>query len=665
MNREGDNAEFELLLEYLRSSRGFDFTGYKRASLMRRVNKRVHAVGAASFGSYTDYLEVHPEEFGRLFDTILINVTAFFRDPSAWEAIAAQVVPRILDGKRPGDPIRLWSAGCASGEEAYSLAMIVAEALGIDPFRDRVKIYATDVDEAALSRARQAVYGAREVANVPADLLAKYFEVNNDRYTFHKDLRRSVIFGRHDLIQDAPISRVDLLSCRNTLMYLNTETQARILERFHFAVHERGFFFLGKAETLLTYNGTFIPVDLNRRIFAKGARGNFRDRLLVMARTGSEEAVNPLVGHARIRESAFDTSPVAQFVVDVGGALSLANDRARSLFNIAPTDLSRPLQDLQLSYRPADLRSCIDRAYAERREIVLKDVEWSTALGDPSYFEVHVIPLVDPGGSPLGASMTFIDTTAAKRLADEHARAARELEMANEELQSTNEELETTNEELQSTVEELETTSEELQSTNEELETMNEELQSTNEELETVNEELRRRGEELKRVNTFLEAILGSLRGGVAVVDLDFLILVWNQNAENLWGLRADEVRGRNLLNLDIGLPVERLKSSLRSCLSGEAAYQELALEATNRRGKSILCRVTCTPMTDGDGISGVIVVMDDEAAATGGDEAEPAGGDGDGAARRQRPPIPAPSSGDGPAPDGSRAEVDEERDPT
>ncbi len=615
MSAPAEDPEFEQLLEYLRRSRGFDFTGYKRNSLMRRVTKRMHAVGAASFSSYTDYLEVHPEEFGRLFDTILINVTAFFRDPTAWEVVAAQIIPRIIGGKRPEDAIRVWSAGCASGEEAYTLAMILAQALGLDQFRDRVKIYATDVDEEALGRARHASYSPREVATVPPELLAKYFEENSGRYTFHKELRRSVIFGRHDLIQDAPISRIDLLSCRNTLMYLNSETQARILDRFHFALLERGFLFLGKAETLLTYNTTFIPIDLKRRVFTKVSRGNLRDRLMVMARTGSEEAVNHLVGHVRIRESAFDTNPVPQLVVDFGGSLILANERARSLFNIAPTDLTRLLQDLQISYRPAELRSSIDRAYSERREVVLKDVEWSTGIGDAGYFEIHVVPLLGAGGSLLGASVTFLDTTAAKRLADDHQRSTRELETAYEELQSTNEELETTNEELQSTVEELETTSEELQSTNEELETMNEELQSTNEELETLNQELRRRSEELKRVNTFLESILGSLRGGVAVVDPDLLIQVWNRNAEDLWGLRSDEVRGRNLLNLDIGLPVVRLKPVLLTCLSGEIPYQEVMLEAVNRRGKAITCRVTATPMNDGTGITGVILMMEDESA--------------------------------------------------
>ncbi|HEY2159182.1 MAG TPA: protein-glutamate O-methyltransferase CheR, partial [Isosphaeraceae bacterium] len=273
-----DNPEFDLLLEYLRRSRGFDFTGYKRASLVRRVRKRMHAVGVPGYVDYTDFLEVHPEEFASLFDTILINVTAFFRDPAAWETIAEKVIPRLMATKRPDEPIRLWSAGCASGDEAYTLAMVMAEALGPDEVRERVKIYATDVDEEALARARHAVFGPKAVQSVPPELLEKYFEPRVGCHVFHKDLRRSVIFGRHDLIQGAPISRIDLLACRNTLMYLNTETQGRILERYHFALNDGGFIFLGKAETLLTYNTAFIPVDLKRRIFAKVARGSLRGR---------------------------------------------------------------------------------------------------------------------------------------------------------------------------------------------------------------------------------------------------------------------------------------------------------------------------------------------------------------------------------------------------
>ena len=185
------------------------------------------------------------------------------------------------------------------------------------------------------------------------------------------------------------------------------------------------------------------------------------------------------------------------------------------------------------------------------------------------------------------------------------------METASEELQSSNEELETTNEELQSTVEELETTNEELQSTNEELETMNEELQSTNEELETVNEELRRSNVERVEGNAYLQSILASLRGGVAVLDAELLVQVWNAQAEDLWGLRADEARGKNILNLDIGLPVAQLRPAIRACLTGESQFEEVTLDARNRRGRPIRCRVTCTPMGGDHSLPGAILMME------------------------------------------------------
>lgn len=214
-----DNAtdeSFESLLRYVRDSRGFDFTGYKRTSLMRRVRHRMDQAGCETFEQYLDMLQVNAEEFSALFNTILINVTAFFRDPEAWDYITADVIPRMLAERGPDDPIRVWSAGCASGQEAYTLAVLLAEALGPDSFRQRVKIYATDVDEAALAEARTAAYDAKVVESVPPELLNRYFEQVNGRYVFHKDLRRAVIFGRNDLVKDAPISRVDLLVCRNT-----------------------------------------------------------------------------------------------------------------------------------------------------------------------------------------------------------------------------------------------------------------------------------------------------------------------------------------------------------------------------------------------------------------------------------------------------------------
>ena len=596
MNPEQPNEEFEALLEYLQRTREVDFTAYKRPSLMRRVTKRMGMIKLEKFSDYMDYLEVHPEEFAQLFDTILINVTAFFRDQPAWDFLTQEIIPKILKAKKPNEPIRVWSAGCASGEEAYSVAILLAEALGADSFRDRVKIYATDADEEALNHARQASYSEKDLEPVPLELREKYFEHGSNRFIFRNDLRRSVIFGRHDLIQDAPISRLDLLASRNTLMYFNAEVQGRILARFHFALNDPGYLFLGRAEMLLTHTNLFIPVELKARIFSKVSKIQMRDRLPVLAQAGNTEAGNHLARQMRVRDEVFESAPVALFVVDANGNLSLANERARTLFGLSQRDVGRPFQDLELSYRPVDLRSLIDRCYADRHIVKVEDLQRSLPDGTAQFFDVQITPLIE-NGAPLGVSITFDDKTLRHQLQEEVQRHQQELETAYEELQSANEELETTNEELQSTNEELETTNEELQSSNEELETMNEELQSTNEELATINEELRQRTEELNQTNASLHSILGGLHTGVVVLDSKENIVSWNHKAEDLWGLRTEEVQGRSLLSLDIGLPVETVRGEIRACLIGESEYEESTLDAINRRGKSIKCRVTCAPI--------------------------------------------------------------------
>ena len=623
------NGTLEVLLDYLRRSRGFDFTGYKRTSLSRRVQKRMQDVGADTYLSYLDLLEVDPDEFTQLFNTILLNVTSFFRDPPTWDYLSGEVMPQLAAGKDADEPIRVWSAGCASGEEAYTLAMVAAEAIGAEAVRERVKIYATDVDEEALAQARQARYDARRVEGVPPELLERYFERSGDEYVFSKDLRRSVIFGRHDLIQDAPISRIDLLVCRNTLMYLNSETQARVLARFSFALREGGYLTLGKAEMLLAHSNVFTSMDLKRRVFRKVPGATLRERLLVLTDAGAHPAGDdPGPREDRIRGAALDSSPEAQIVVDAGGYLMLANQRARTLFKLSVDDLARPFQDLEISYRPLELRSKIQQVYVERRPSQVDVVEWPTPSGEIAHLEVQVVPLIDDQQSLLGASVNFTDVTRSRRYKEELEHANQGLEDAYAELQSTNEELETTNEELQSTVEELETTNEELQSTNEELETMNEEMQATNEELQTINDELGQRTTELDQLNAFLESIWAGLDGAVTVLDADLRVLVWNHGSEELWGVRQEEVQGQHFLNLDIGLPIDQVRPALRAAMSDENGTRSTVIEATNRRGKPVTCRVTCSPLLDSDKtLRGVIMVVVAEQDAGAAPSAEPVTG--------------------------------------
>jgi two-component system CheB/CheR fusion protein len=617
---------FDALIDFLKQSRGFDFGGYKRQSLERRFRRRMDAIGCRSYGDYLDYLEVHPEEYEQLFDALLINVTDFFRDRPAWEHLRHEVLPPLLDAKSPDEPVRVWSAGCASGQEAYTAAIVLAEALGEAAYLQRAKIYATDIDEDALTTARHAVYTQKEMESVPEGLREKYFERADQRLAFRKDLRRTVIFGRNNLVSDAPISRLDLLICRNTLMYFTAETQGQILRHFHFALRDHGVLMLGKSEMMISHRDVFMAIDMKTRIFRKLDRPvSLQARLAGLANGDAVEA-RIAAGDRVSRDAALELGPDALIIVARTGELTFANLPARALFGISMEDLGRPLRELELARRPTELEPAIEEAVRNRRRVAAGEHRFSPREGEDRLLDISVVPLLPDGGVVHGVSIVFEDISRYAALQRELEGNRRDLELAYEELQSTIDELETTNEELQSANEELQTTNEELQSTNEELETMNEELQSTNEELETINDELRDRTSELNRVNDFLETILTSLGIGVAVVDRQQRVQVWNHHAEDLWGLRPDEAVDHHLLSLDIGLPVEQLASALRAVLGGASQREQAMLDAVNRRGRTIECATTILPLvsaatTDGQPVRGAIVLMEDGASAAGRDE--------------------------------------------
>ena len=612
MGKSESARDLESLLEYIRDNRGFDFTGYKRPSLDRRIRKRMADARIKTLRQYREYLNAHPEEFALLFNTILINVTAFFRDPAAWDFLRAEVIPKILAAGKPAQGIRAWSPGCASGEEPYTLAMALAEALGEAEFHHRVKIYATDMDQEALRAARRATFAAKAVASVPPKLLEKYFEQAGDSYTFRGDMRNAVVFGRHDVCHDAPISHLDLILCRNTLMYFNSEAQARVLAQFHFGLKDTGFLFLGRAEAVLAQNELFTPVSLKHRIFAKAVKGGVREVAEIAAAVAAEPLMPPR-GRDPLLDWVINTGGEALIAVDREGRLALANEPARKMFGLSSQDVGRPFHQLQLSYRPVDLRTLMDKAYADRKPVSASDVQRVGPDGVEQFLDVKVCPLHSETGQALGVSIVFQDVTRQHQLRVELQGDKQERETAYEEIQSANEELETTNEELQSTVEELQTTNEELQSANQEMETVNEELQSTNEEVEKMNELVRRRNEEATRAAAFLQSILASVGVGVVVVDADFKVVLWNDRAEDLWGLRPNEAVGKSLFDLDIGLPVKEAQRRIRGFLTDQDGAGDVVMTATNRRGKTIKCRVTCTLRLDPEGKrQGVVLLMEE-----------------------------------------------------
>jgi two-component system CheB/CheR fusion protein len=607
VSAEGDERALEALLDYLHRERGFDFSGYKRPSLTRRIHRRMASVGIASLSEYLAYLERSPDELTELFTVILINVTAFFRDRAAWDALAARL-PTIVD-PNADVPVRVWSAGCSSGEEPYTLAMVLSEALGEEAFARRVKIYATDIDEDALAVARLGTYPRQALEDVPPPLVEKYFTASGDRFTLTKELRRDIVFGRHDLLRDAPIPHVDVVVCRNLLMYFNPEAQQRVVENLRFALKPGGLLFLGKAEMLLSQSHLFAALDLKLRLFAPVMRSLRHGRPSEADDVPSNEVADD-DARTKLWRLSFEANPVAQMVLDTTGRMVLANRKAAQFFGLTSHDLGRPLSELTLSARSSELRSGIERARSERRVARLKEVEHVYPSGEKTFLDVEVTPLPSETGALLGTQVTFADSTQSHRLRTELRRANIELEATQEELRTLRDELEAMNGVLQSTNEELETTNEELRAMNEELESVNEELQSTNEELQTINEELRQRGTELNDTSALLGAVLASLHAGVVVLDRELRVLAWNVTMAELFGVRAHEAEGKYFTNLvlESGLPLQEIAASLRATLETRNERRH-TIDGTNRYGKKLTCEVRVAPLL-GDHKSGAIVLV-------------------------------------------------------
>jgi two-component system CheB/CheR fusion protein len=465
--------------------------------------------------------------------------------------------------------------------------MLFAAALDPAAFRERVKIFATDVDEQALSIGRRGRYTDKQVQPIPEPLRETHLRADGDGYVFGPELRRSIVFGRHDLVQDAPISRTDLVLCRNTIMYMNADTQSRVIANLAFSLNVGGFLVLGQSEMLFSKLRSFVPSDIKRRVFVRVDEHDGRDRTI-----RGEPAAVATVGE----RLAFDLGPVAQILIDEDGTLTHVNRRARELLALRSQDVGRGLERLAIAKQPVDLGPAIEQAHRIGRVIGIQDAAAKTPDGHDISVDVHVVPLKEDD-EHVGTIVTFTDVTSFHQLRSDVARSNLELATAMEELQSTNEELETTNEELQST--------------NEELETTNEELQSTNEELETLNEEMSERTLEVAETNRFMDTVLSGLRASVIVLGPDLRIRNWNSQSEDLWGARESEVRGRLLPDVEVGLPLDLIHQRVRASLLG-SDEPDLIVEAVNRRGQPIRCRISCERLgSDGSRESdGVVVVI-------------------------------------------------------
>ncbi|HET7270715.1 MAG TPA: CheR family methyltransferase, partial [Rubrobacter sp.] len=588
-----EQVALNALLEEVRERNGIDFSGYKTPTIMRRLQRRIVATGSASIEGYADYVREHPEEFQHLVNSFLITVTEFFRDAGLFEILKDETVPQLIEEARmQGNQLRFWSAGCATGEEAYSLAILVAEALGDELGQFNVRIFATDLDEKAIAFARNGIYTHSALANVPEALINRYFVKEDDNYQVNKLVRSMVIFGQHDLGQRSPFPRIDMVICRNVLIYFTSELQKRALQLFAYSLRNNGRLVLGKAESTGALSEYYVPENKHQKIYSR--RG---DRFLMPPALLESPAAAPLKRDPssqrgrrnlgltpREQEQHREDKIINRFllrlhigvvVVDRRYDIQLINNTARRLLDIHSPATGEDLIHLTHGAGYATLRAIIDAAF--RQDAPIDDAE--LAVEEPGTGELrHLRILAAPQnlvwgdqGSPQTVMLILRDVTKLVQARDslqerldsvetelEQERflnmrlseTNRQLDEGNQELTRVNEELRTTNEELllsteeaQAATEEVETLNEELQATNEELETLNEELQATVEELNTTTDDLQARSQEMQTLAQDgedeigrLEVILDSMDVGVLVVDAEGQDVFTNASYVQMFG---------------------------------------------------------------------------------------------------------------------------------
>jgi two-component system CheB/CheR fusion protein len=537
------------LLTQVSAQTNIDFRNYKSSTILRRIGRRMAVTHNTSIRDYSDYLRTHPDEVKELVKAFLIKVTGFFRDPDAFEFLRTTIVPELIDrGKANGRSLRVWSAGCATGEEAYSLALLIAAHLGSDFQEWNVRIFATDLAADAISFARRGLYPENVLDDLPEEYRDHFFERVDQGFRISKTLRQAVIFGQQDISRGVPFPRIDLVTCRNLLIYLNPDLQQVVLDLFAYSLHQsRGYLFLGKAETARPTKATFELVNKKWRVYRclggplglhlqEPLVGNFtaassllresRRRTLPPAIVASHDltlAETEITQLRRVNETMLRYTNVAVVIIDRQYRILTINAAARRLLAVRDIAYDQDFLHTVRGLPYQEVRRAIDTCFREHGTINLQEIELDhLAEGSGRYVSLTIMAMqVEPGAAEL-AVITALDITEQVQLKkkleavqNEQAEMLgelssankrfgamnKELQDANEELQAANEELMLTQEELQATNEEFEATNEELQATNEELETNNEELQATNEELQTTNDELTARTVELQELS--------------------------------------------------------------------------------------------------------------------------------------------------------------------
>lgn len=573
----GLSEVLERILALLRNRVGHDFSEYKPTTIRRRIARRMNVHQIADPQQYLRLFQEHPHELDLLFKELLIGVTSFFRDPEAFEQLAQQALPQLLAGKTDTDVVRVWVPGCATGEEAYSLGILLQESLEQAGKHCKVQIFATDIDPQAIEIARRGVYPEGIAADISAERLARFFSKDDASYHIDKAIRDTVIFATHNLLSEPPFTKLDFLSCRNLLIYLEASLQKRLLPMFHYALTPGGFLFLGTSETISGFDQLFTTVVKRWKLFRRKDTVGMAPFLIDYApRVAAQRSVEHRAGD-RLRqdpmarqEMLIDRLLVARYappsvIVNERGDIIHIHGRTGAYLEPAPGQSRLNVLAMAREGLRFPLTGALRHAIGREDEVVLDQVRVKSNGGttlvrvvvqqivEPealrSLLRVSFEPLVEVVSPPRSRARSRKDPVQESR----ETELERELQAARDELQKTREELETSYEEFQSTNEEMQSTNEELQSTNEELESANEELQSLNEELQTVNSELQTKVESLSEAHDDMANLLNST--DIATIFLD------NRLHVKRFTSQAREVF--HLIQSDTGRPLSDIVSAL------------------------------------------------------------------------------------------------------
>jgi two-component system, chemotaxis family, CheB/CheR fusion protein len=609
----------------LRLRTGHDFSGYKDKTVTRRVQRRMQVLQIDEVPDFIERLRKDPQELDALLQDLLIGVTNFFRDPQAFEALEREVIPRLFEGKGADGTVRVWVPGCSTGEEAYSIAMLLREHSPKEQAAPKLQIFASDIDEESLQFARVGRYPSTIVTDVPPVRLERYFVREDGTYRIVSDLREICLFSAHNLLRDAPFSRLDLVACRNLLIYLTPELQNRLIPLFHYALNDSGYLFLGTSENVTRHSRLFSTVDKAHRIFKR--RSQIERRLPEFPLTAPEGALRRVppvhrtaVEHEPLQALAerqlLDRYSPAYVVINADGELIHGSSRTGKYLELAPGAPRMDIFSMARAGLRADLRAGVHKAVSTGQVAIQKNLIVGTNGGRQT-IDLVIQPM-RAGASPETLFLVVFQDVGAIKVASEAepADALEELENDNlrqlemelrttrERLQTTTEELESSNEELKSGNEELSSMNEELQSANEELETSKEELQSINEELQTVNAELNARVEELSRANSDIANLLESTQIAAVFLDRNLAVKSFTPAAKDVFRLVESDT-GRPITHVRARFELDTVQDDAERVLRTLSTI-ERAVESSENGARYI---IRMMPYRNVDNVIGGVVI--------------------------------------------------------